>query len=512
MKYTNLQQIKDLYCKSFYMPKENDTIIDCVLAICLATKLPGDSIWLMIVGAPSTGKTELVNIMNKVPHVHGVSTLTENTFLSSMRNANGKENSLLHRIGAKGMILMKDYTTVVSMRAEKKEQILAQMREIFDGALKKESGNGVSQEWKGKINWIGCVTDVIYSVGGESAAMGRRSMVYELPALTDDMRLDMGRAANKIRNNIGSIREELQDAVNDFIKYKIDNMPKELPSLSAEMEEDLLQISSFVTKVRTGVERDFRGTLQLVYESEGLTRFNSQITKTVETMLYISDKTGVDEDYKKFAFKIGIDSIPKQRRIALMILTEYAAVTAKGVAIKTGMPTETIRMALEELAALHIVERKPNPQGVGADHWNIKDRWRHMMIAYGGIEVGPVLEVLNVDDDETDVDISPSMKKVMGLTDDEDYNKEIRASQDREFNKFTSDLQKISTVEKIKASIAKKQFEIKNLDWSFFRAQSEVRLKDLTREIEELTKQLAELGEPQAEIVPLQSNLPSMNQ
>jgi hypothetical protein len=377
MKYTQLQQIKELYCNSFYMPKENDTIIDCVLAICLATKLPGDSIWLMIVGAPSTGKTELVNIMNKVPHVHGVSTLTENTFLSSMRSSNGKENSLLHRIGAKGMILMKDYTTVVSMRAEKKEQILAQMREIFDGALKKESGNGVSQEWKGKINWIGCVTDVIYSVGGESAAMGRRSMVYELPPLTDDMRLDMGRAANKIRNNIGLIREELQDAVDEFIKYKIDNMPKELPSLSPEMEEDLLQISSFVTKVRTGVERDFRGTLQLVYESEGLTRFNSQITKTVETMLYISDKTGVDEDYKKFAFKIGIDSIPKQRRIALIILSEYSAVTAKGVALKTGMPTETIRMALEELAALHIVERKPNPQGVGSDHWNIKDRWRY---------------------------------------------------------------------------------------------------------------------------------------
>ena len=489
------------------MPKDHDNIIDCVLAICLATKLPGDSIWLMLVGAPSTGKTELVNILNKVPHVHGVSTLTENTFLSSMRNANGKENSLLHRIGAKGMILMKDYTTVVSMRAEKKEQILAQMREIFDGALKKESGNGVSQEWKGKINWVGCVTDVIYSVGGESAAMGRRSMVYELPPLTDDMRLDMGRAANKIRNNISNIREELQDAVAEFIKYKVDNMPKELPSLSAEMEEDLLQISSFVTKVRTGVERDFRGTLQLVYESEGLTRFNSQITKTVETMLYISDKTVVDDDYKKFAFKIGIDSIPKQRRIALIILSEYSAVTAKGVALKTGMPTETIRMALEELAALHIVERKPNPQGVGADHWNIKDRWRHMMVAYGGIKVGTSLEVLNVDDDDTDVDISPSMKKIMGLTDDEEYNKEINASQARESNKFMSDLQKVSTMEKLKAELSRKQYELRNLDWSFFRAQSEVRSRDLTREIEEITKQLAVLGEQQAETVPPQSNL-----
>jgi hypothetical protein len=174
--------------------------------------------------------------------------------------------------------------------------------------------------------------------------------------------------------------------------------------------------------------------------------------------------------------------------------------------MKTGMPTETIRMALEELAALHIVERKPNPQGVGADHWNIKDRWRHMMVAYGGIKVGTSLEVLNVDDDDTDVDISPSMKKIMGLTDDEEYNKEINASQTRESNKFMSDLQKVSTIEKLKAELSRKQFELRNLDWSFFRAQSEVRSRDLTREIEEITKQLTLLGEQQAETVPLQSS------
>lgn len=506
MQYTSLQQIKDLYCQHFYMEEGSNNIIDCILAICIATKLPGDSIWLMIVGAPSTGKTELVNILNDVDHVHSVSTLTENTFLSSMRSSNGKENSLLHRIGPKGMILMKDYTTVVSMRAEKKEQILAQMREIFDGALKKESGNGVSQEWVGKINWIGCVTDAIYSVGGESAAMGRRSMVYELPPLTDEMRLDMGRASNKLRSTIGLVRKELQDAVKEFIKYKIDNMPRELIKISPEMEEDLLQISSFVTKARTGVERDFRGTLQLVYESEGLTRFNSQITKTIETMLYVSDKTEVDEEYKKFAFKIGIDSIPKQRRIALMVLSEYAAVTAKGVAMKTGMPTETMRMSLEELAALRIVERKPNPQGVGADHWTIKSKWKTMMVAYAGVGTEHATEVLNIDDDETDVDMSPSMKRAMGITDDEDYNREIKASQDREFNRFSSELQKIGVIGKLKEELGHKTFELEHLDYSFYRQQSEARAKDLTREIEEIKSKLTELGEPQEPV-----NLPLDN-
>lgn len=495
MKYTELQQIKDLYCSYFYMNKDSSTIIDAILAITLATKLPGDPIWLMIVGSPSTGKTELVNILTTIDFVYMVSTLTENTFLSSMKSSNGKENSLLHRIGPKGMILMKDYTTVVSMRAEKKEQILAQMREIFDGQLKKESGNGVTQEWRGKINWIGCVTDVIYSVGGESAAMGRRSMVYELPTLSDEMRLDMGRAATKIRNKIGSIRDELQEATVEFIKHKIDTMPQELPRLSDEMEEDLLQISAFVTKVRTGVERDFRGTLQLVYETEGVTRFNSQIAKTIETMLYISGKTEVDDEYKRFAFKIGIDSIPKQRRIALMILTEYAAVTAKGVAMKSGMPTETMRMALEELAALRVIERKQNPAGVGADHWIIRDKWRDMMTVYGGVSVPDNMEVLDIDDESTDVDMSPSMKKVMGITDDESYNKEISASVEREYNTLGSDLKKVGLISRLKSELAHKNKILNSLDYSvFYRDQSTLRANELKEEINEIKSNLEKLG------------------
>lgn len=492
-KYTELQQIKDLYRSHFFM--HDDTIIDAIIAICISSKLGGDAVWLMLVGAPSTGKTELVNILTKVNFVHMVSTMTENTFLSSMRSTAGKENSLLHRIGPRGMILMKDYTTVISMRSEKKEQILAQMREVFDGQLKKESGNGVSQEWRGKINWIGCVTDVIYSVGGESAAMGRRSMVFELPPLTDGERLEMGRAANKIRHNIGSIREELQNAVKEFVDYKIENLPEVLPEISKEMEEDLLQISSFVTRVRTGVDRDWRNTLQLVYESEGLTRFNSQLTKTIEIMLYVSGKTEVDDTYRNFAFKIGIDSIPKQRRIALTILAEYAAATAKGVAVKSGMPTETMRMAMEELNALRIVDRKPNPNGVGADHWSIKDKYRGMMVAYGGVSTENFGNILEPDDEETETELSPGMQKMFrATTDDAAYNQELDEAQRRSDAKFVSELEKVSARVALEQKISALEREMSSLDLSGWgREQSIIRSAEIEKELQELTIKLESL-------------------
>lgn len=510
MAYTTVEQIRDLYKKYFYLTPETEVLIDATIAISLATKLPGDSIWLMIVGAPSSGKTEMVNILLGNKHAHQVSTLTENTFLSSMRSHNGKEMSLLHRIGPRGLMIMKDYTSIMSMSTEKREAILAQLREIFDGFFKKESGNGVNVEWKGKINAIFCVTDAIYTKGGESAAMGRRSMMYELPALEDDMKIEMGRTRNKLNKNINDIRQEIQDATKEFIEYKLENLPEEMPVLTPDVEEELLQMSLLVTKARTAVERDWRGTLIDINESEGITRFNSQITKTLEVMLYIGNKQELDKEYLSFGFKTGLDSIPRTRRRALMVLSEYRAVTARGAAMATGMTTEAMKMALEELTAHRLVERRPNPAGIGADHWILKDKYKFLMQKYADINTSKSNEVLNVDDVDTDVEISDSMKKIMGIgdTDDVEFNKEIEAAKQRKDNQVLLSMRIDSKIQDLKDRISKKKFELNNLDWAFLRDQSEAKAKVLNAEISQLENAIAELEKQTKESVEIQSTNP----
>lgn len=156
---THLKDIKDKYKEVFLI--EDDMILDVVCAIAIATKLKSDPLWLLIVGGSSSGKSELIGILGKVPFNHPISSMTENTFLSNMRTSDGREASLLHRIGVNGMITMKDYTSILSMRSEKRDLIVSQMREIYDGKLDKEAGNGNPQHWEGKINWIGAVTDSV---------------------------------------------------------------------------------------------------------------------------------------------------------------------------------------------------------------------------------------------------------------------------------------------------------------------------------------------------------------
>lgn len=507
MSYTHINQIRELYKKYFYVTPEVEVLIDAIIAITVAVKLPGDAIWLMIVGPSSSGKTELVNILMDIKFAHQVSTLTENTLLSSMRSSNGKENSLLHRIGPRGLLVMKDYTSIISMSDVKRDPILAQLREVFDGYFKKESGNGFSQEWIGKICALFCVTDAIYQKGGESAAMGRRSMVYEIPNLTDDRKLDMGRAAIKIGKNINEIRDELKAAVAEFVEYKVKEISNNMPVLSEEMVEELLQISLFVTKARAGVARDWKGTLVDINDSEGVTRFNTQITKTIETMLYISDKEKVDEEYVNFAFKLGLDSIPRQRRIALTILAEYRSATARSVALKAGMPTETLKQALEELTAHKLVERKSNPKGVGSDHWFLKDKWKYMMIKYAKLSTLKMNETLDYDDEDTDVEMSASMKNMMGITDDEVYNKELDEAGQRKQLKEISALKKIGLIGDIQEQIKRKTYDLESLDYTFYREQSEAKAKALTREIEELNAKLKLLESPQEEQVQIQEEI-----
>jgi len=279
-----LKEIKDLYKSVFYM--QDDTIIDIILSITISAKLPGDPIWLLIIGGSSSGKSELINMLNKVPYVHAVSSMTENTFLSSMRTNNGEENSLLHKIGPSGMITMKDYTSILSMRSEKRELIVSQMREIFDGKLDKLSGNGNSQHWEGKINWIGAVTDSIYIKEGESAGMGRRTINYVMP---QQDRKETTRRASANTGDIAEKRTMIQDAVARFVEHKIATLPRTLPVLTPETDSMLIDLADFVTQARTPVERDFKENIILVPDFEMPMRVYSMFQKMVQTMIHISD-------------------------------------------------------------------------------------------------------------------------------------------------------------------------------------------------------------------------------
>jgi hypothetical protein len=376
-----LQEVKKAYKDVFLI--EDDTIIEVILAICVATRMKTDPIWLMIVGAPSSGKTELVSIVGKVPFIHEISTMTENTFLSGMKSYGGKDNSLLHKIGPNGLIVLKDYTTILSMRREKKDIIISQLREIYDGRLTKMTGNGNDQEWSGKINVLAATTDAVYLDDNGNATMGRRMIGYNMPTFSREMRKQITRRALENNDDIAEKREGLQNIVAEYINHLFEILPDKLPEIDDELSNQLIDLAEFMTHARTAVARDFKGEVKMGMEKEMPMRSFSQLYTLIKMLQWLNGGV-LEERHTRIIIKIAIDSIPKDRLTVLPKLVEYNGCTAKGIGLATGYPTKRILEILEDLAINQLVFRTRDTV-LGVDLWYLNKEYREIIINHYNI-------------------------------------------------------------------------------------------------------------------------------
>jgi hypothetical protein len=105
------------------------------------------------------------------------------TFVSGFK---GKNSSLLERLDAKGLsfLLLKDFTTVLSLHRDARSEILGALREIYDGEYSKDFGNGQSVSWSGRLGFLAGVTPVIDRHHQVLAVLGQRFLMLRLPRRT----------------------------------------------------------------------------------------------------------------------------------------------------------------------------------------------------------------------------------------------------------------------------------------------------------------------------------------
>jgi hypothetical protein len=111
-------------------------ILDAVLAVVAAEKLSGDPPWLLIISGPGNAKTETIQATSGL-NARVVSTITsEGALLSaSPRKQRSKTatGGLLRQIGERGVLAIKDFTSIISASHEVRMQVLAALREVHDG-------------------------------------------------------------------------------------------------------------------------------------------------------------------------------------------------------------------------------------------------------------------------------------------------------------------------------------------------------------------------------------------
>jgi len=346
---------------------ENHTPIYAMLGTIAANFMPGDAVWTGLIGPPSSAKTELLNSTSMIPQVVPAATLTVAGLLSGSPRKQyykGAKGGLLRQIGDFGILVLKDFGSILSMHTESKAEVLAALREIYDGAWTRHLGTdgGRTLSWVGKLGLVfGCtaVIDAHYAVMG---AMGERFLLNRLTPIKGGQ---FRQALKHKGTATAQMRKELAEAVAKlFANRKAEARPIEEHEI-----ERIDKVISLVVRLRGSIQRDRTSRdIEFVFGEEGTAR----IGLTLERLLGGLDVLGVERALALDVVEtVAMDSVPPIRRAAYEYLTPNGGcTTASTTTISTALrlPQGTVRRTLEDLTAYGLLRRDSQGQGK-ADLW-----------------------------------------------------------------------------------------------------------------------------------------------
>jgi Bifunctional DNA primase/polymerase, N-terminal len=352
-------EAEEVYGKWLHDPDPVPTRI--VLAAYAANMaLEGDPVWIMLVGGSGIGKTERIMPVATMPRVVMASTLTGEAALLSAspkrERAKNATGGVLRQIGDHGVLVVKDFTSVLSMSRDRRGEVVGALREIYDGRWDRYYGTDGGQvlSWEGKCGFIAGCTTAIDSAHSVLAAMGTRFLFVRLPEADLDK---IARSALAHTGKEAEMRAELARVTTGLLHHL--QAPHELHE---GVQTWLVPLANLASQARSPVERDSRGEIELVLDAEAPTR----IVKQLGQLWRACGMLGLDEAHSWAAVRrAGLDSIPKLRRAVITHLGacqgNWQPTTAIAHAVRH--PSRTTRRALEDLVAHGLADRNDEAFG-----------------------------------------------------------------------------------------------------------------------------------------------------
>lgn len=316
--------------------------IYAVMGALAGNMMVGDPCWLMVVGPPSDGKSELINSMLGV---RGVVPLHKVNGDASFLSATSKKDTakdatggVLRLVGRHGCVVMDDFTSVLSLQKERQAEVLDVFRQTYIGTWSRDVGSdgGRKLSWTGKLGMLAGCTGVIDANAQVSGSLGERWMYYRTSTYkTEDQ--ERTRQYEKTRRALlnaersvekAGWREELREWVAAYIhmmglefggKRKVGEdgweggMQAE-PLQSYEVSR-IIAVGELASWCRSAVVRDaYKRDIVGAKETERGTRLSTALRQ-----LYVGMRAvGVKEpDRWRVIRKVGMDCLPTMRRVVV---------------------------------------------------------------------------------------------------------------------------------------------------------------------------------------------------
>ena len=127
--------------------------------------------------------------MIDLPEIYSLDTLSENAFASGYVMPDGSDpDDLLPLLDGKCFVI-KDLTTIFSLKEDTIKKILGDMTSIFDGKFQKFTATRGEISYSSQFSMLSCITPAILSKHHRYMhQLGGRFFFVRMPELTEEMR------------------------------------------------------------------------------------------------------------------------------------------------------------------------------------------------------------------------------------------------------------------------------------------------------------------------------------
>lgn len=325
--------------------------LHAVIAAAAVERLDGDPVWMLLVSGSGNAKTETVQALDGAGGIITSTISSQGALLSATsrkERATDATGGLLRKIGDRGLLVIKDVTSILSMSRDARAEVLGALREVYDGRWSRNVGTdgGRTLDWDGRIVVIGAVTTAWDRAHGVVSAMGDRFVLVRMDSHKG--RQAAGRRAIGNTGSEATMRAELSEAVCAVLNT-VDGPGIDLTDHETDR---LLAAADLVTLARTAVESDYQGNPEYAHDPEMPTRFAKQLAQIVRGAVAVG--LGRDEAMN-LSIRCARDSMPPLRLSIIDDVAAHPDAPTRDVRQRLNLPRNTVDRGLQALHMLGVL-------------------------------------------------------------------------------------------------------------------------------------------------------------
>jgi hypothetical protein len=319
--------------------------VEIILAVAAAHYLPGEMLWVRIIGASRSGKTELLRAIAEHSDCAEMEAITP----AALRGGFKQAPKLLERINGK-LVIDKDIASILTARKEIRTEIFGLLRGIKDGKITSDFGSDEGYlPQKAKFDWLLASTSYIEQQRSLEGLLGERFLDLRWrPGDREEM------AFRAAMNNpyLENIRSELALDVLSLLYRAKELAETETYTLPEDEVRVVAKIADSVAIARTPVQQDRSGHLIAMPDAEVGTELAQGLSRISAGLRLLGLA-----DFEPYIRRLAWDCIPSIRAKLLQSLHTKPQ-TVPELVKSTEIPERTVYYHIEQLELLKVVKDK----------------------------------------------------------------------------------------------------------------------------------------------------------